>query len=114
MAAPAPTPYEAPLFQTAIKQTAPDITRGPDPSQPYYHTRPIFPNLGGRDMRTVGWKIGLAPGLGSAYHNSAVQGCPNGDLLAAYYKQPEEENEPGETVLTIGLRFRPGELDMTR
>ena len=43
-------PYVAPQFQ----QTAAEITRGPDPAKPYFHTRPLFPDLGGRDMRAVG------------------------------------------------------------
>jgi formylglycine-generating enzyme required for sulfatase activity len=112
MPATAPTPYVAPFFQTAIKQTAPEITRGPDPATPYYHTRPIFPNLGSRDMRAVGWTIGLAPGLGTAYHNSAVQVCPNGDLLAAYYNTPKEENDPDQTILTMRLRYGAEDWDM--
>ena len=68
-----PLPYEPPLIQTAVKQTVPDLTVGPDPAKPYYRTRPIFPNLGNRGMRDVGWKIGLKPGLGVAHHNSALQ-----------------------------------------
>jgi len=66
----------------------------------------------GRDMRTVGWKIGLAPGLGTAYHNSAVQVCPNGDLLAAYYNTPKEENDPDQTILTMRLRYGSEDWDM--
>ncbi len=108
----APLPYEAPFFQTAVKQSAPELTRGPDPAQPYYHTRPLFPNLGDRSMRAVGWKIGLAPGLGIAYHNSALQVCPNGDVIAAYYNTPKEENDPDQTILTMRLRYGSEEWDM--
>ena len=54
-------------------------------------------------MRTIGRKIGLAPGLGIAYHNSAVQVCPNGDLVAAYYDSPKEEDDPDQTILTMRL-----------
>ncbi len=103
---------ETPLFQRAIKQTAPALTSGPDPAKPYYHTRPLFPNLGARDMRNVGWKIGLKPGLGSAYHNSAVQVCPNGDLLAAYYNTPKEENDPDQTILIMRLRYGAEDWDL--
>ncbi|MBZ5625946.1 MAG: SUMF1/EgtB/PvdO family nonheme iron enzyme [Acidobacteriia bacterium] len=107
-----PLPYEAPLIQTAVKQTVPDLTVGPNPSKPYYNTRPIFPNLGNRSMRDVGWKIGLKPGLGVAYHNSALQVCPNGDLIAAYYNTPKEENDPDQTILTMRLRYGAEDWDM--
>jgi hypothetical protein len=112
-----PLPYEAPLFSQAVKQTAPDLTVGPDaskpfPSKPYFHTRPLFPKLGNRSMRDVGWKIGLKPGLGVAYHNSALQVCPNGDLIAAYYNTPKEENDPDQTILTMRLRYGAEDWDM--
>ncbi len=108
-----PLPYEAPLISTAVKQTAPpDLTRGPGPQKPYYYTRPLFPDLGARSMREVGWKIGLKPGLGIAYHNSAVQVCPNGDLVAAYYNTPKEEDDPDQTILTMRLRYGAEDWDM--
>ncbi len=107
-----PLPYDPPLIQQAVKQTAPDLQLGPDPAKPYYHTRPLFPNLGGRDMRTVGWKIGLKPGLGAAYHNSALQVLNNGDLVAAYYNTPIYENDPDQTILTMRLRYGAEDWDM--
>jgi formylglycine-generating enzyme required for sulfatase activity len=108
----APLPYDAPLIQLAVKQTAPDLTIGPDAATPYYRTRRLFPNLGDRTMREVGWKIGLKPGLGIAYHNSALQVCPNGDLVAAYYNTPKEEDDPDQTILTMRLRYGSEEWDM--
>jgi len=108
----APLPYEPPLMQMAVKQMIPDLKVGPDPAKPYYRARPLFPNLGGRTMREVGWKIGLKPGLGIAYHNSAVQMCPNGDLLAAYYNTPKEEDDPDQTILTMRLRYGTEDWDM--
>ena len=112
MPATEPWPYDPPLIQLAVKRDKPDLTQGPDPAKPYYHTRPLFPNLGGRSMRAVGWKIGLKPGLGSAYHNSAVQMCPNGDLLAAYYNTPEYEDDPDQTILTMRLRYGSEDWDL--
>jgi hypothetical protein len=106
------TPYDAPFFQSAVKQKAVEVARGPDPAKPYYHTRPMFPKLGERGMREVGWKIGLAPGLGVAYHNSAVAVLANGDLVAAYYNTPKEENDPDQTVLTMRLRYGAEDWDM--
>ncbi len=107
-----PLPYDMPLFQAAVKQNAPDLTRGPDPAKPYYRTRQLFPDLGDRTMPAVGWKIGLKPGLGIAYHNSALQVCSNGDLVAAYYNTPKEENDPDQTILTMRLRYGSEDWDM--
>src|SRR5258708_9310454 len=108
-----PLPYDMPLCQAAVKQNGPDLTRGPDPAKPYYRTRPLFPDLGVRTMPAVGWKIGLKPGLGIAYHNSAVQVCANGDLIAAYYNTPKEENDPDQTILTMRPRYRTEDSGMT-
>ena len=108
----APLPAEKPLVQTAVKQAIPDLRVGPDPAKPYYRTQPMFPNLGGRDMREVGWKIGLKPGLGVNYHNSAVAVCANGDLIAAYYNTPKEEDDPDQTILTMRLRYGTEDWDM--
>ena len=107
-----PLPYEPPLVQTAVKQAIPDLKIGPDPIQPYYRTRPMFPDLGGRSLRDVAWKIGLKPGLGINYHNSAVAVCPNGDLIAAYYNTPKEEDDPDQTILTMRLRYGTEDWDM--
>jgi len=66
-----------------------------DPThQALYHVHELFPNLQGKDMPAVGWKLGLAPGLGVNYHNSAIQVLPNGDLLAAYYNAPSARTIP--------------------
>jgi hypothetical protein len=100
------------FFTTAVKQTAPDLKAGPDMSKPYYRTREMFPNIGGLDMRQVGWKIGLPAGLGQAYHNSAVQQCPNGDLIAAYYNTLRWENEIDQSILTMRLRYGSDEWDI--
>ena len=39
-------------------------------------------------------ELGLAPGLGINYHNSAIQELPNGDFLAAYYNTPDQRRRP--------------------
>ena len=106
------TPYEPTFSRSAVKQKGIELTRGPDPAKPYYHTRPMFPKLGERGMREVGWKIGLPPGLGVAYHNSAVAVLANGDLVAAYYNTPKEENDPDQTILTMRLRYGAEDWDM--
>ena len=107
-----PLPYDPPFFTTAIKQTAPELQSGPDKGKPYYHTHVLFPNIGERSMRAVGWKDGLAPGLGKAWHNSAVQVLANGDLLAAYYNTPEYEDDPDQTILVMRRRYGTEDWDM--
>jgi hypothetical protein len=63
-------------------------------------------------MPEVGWKLGLAPGLGVNYHNSAIQVLPNGDLLAAYYNAPVNEDDPDQTILVMRRRAGAEDWDM--
>ncbi len=63
-------------------------------------------------MPGVGWKVGLAPGLGVNYHNSAIQVLPNGDLLAAYYNASVSEDDPDQTILTMRRRAGSEDWDM--
>jgi formylglycine-generating enzyme required for sulfatase activity len=107
-----PLAYEPPTVQTAVKQTPADWSAGPDPAKPYFHTRPLFPDIGERSMREVGWHVGLKPGLGKAYHNSAVQVLNNGDLIAAYYNTMRYEDDPDQTILTMRLRYGAEDWDM--
>ena len=107
-----PGPEQKFFFETAVKQqsilgVAP--VAGPDPAKPWYHVHEMFPNLDGKSMPGVGWKLGLAPGLGINYHNSAIQQLPNGDFLAAYYNAPINEDDPDQTVLI--MRRRAGSED---
>ena len=116
------TPPTAPwqyFFQTAIKQHsilgAPALSKAidtPDMSQPLYRTHELFPNLKDKNMRGIGWKLGLAPALGINYHNSAIQVLPNGDLLAAYYNTPDQEDDPDQTVMTLRRRAGSEDWDM--
>ena len=108
----ATTTYQPLFFQTAVKQKAVELARGPDPAKPYYHTRRMFPKLGQQSMREVGWRIGLAPGLGLAYHNSAVAVLANGDLVAAYYNTMQYEDDPDQSVLVMRLRYGAEDWDM--
>jgi formylglycine-generating enzyme required for sulfatase activity len=112
MPATAPLAVDPPFCATAVKQHVPDLKAGPDPSKPYYRARPLFPDLGDRNMREVGWKIGLPAGLGQAYHNSAIQMCPNGDLIAAYYNTLRYEDDIDQSILTMRLRYGSDEWDM--
>lgn len=110
MPATKPLPYQAPFFQSAIKQER--IQFGDGPKEPYFYRRELFPNLGGRDMHDVGYRIGLAPGLGIGYHNSAVQVLDNGDVIAAYYNTPREEDDADQSILTMRLRYGAEDWDM--
>ncbi len=107
-----PEPEHRLFFETAVKQTADRISYGPDPAKPWYHVRELFPDLDGRSMPEVGWRLGLACGLGINYHNSAIQQLPNGDMLAAYYNSPNEEDDPDQTVLVMRRRAGSETWDM--
>lgn len=115
MPAGVPTPPTRFFFETAVKQQpiAPDaVTAGPDGSKPWYHVHELFPNLAGHSMPGVGWKLGLAPGLGVNYHNSSIIVLPNGDLLASYYNAPVSEDDPDQTILTMRRRAGSEDWDM--
>jgi hypothetical protein len=101
-----------PFFETAVKQAADRITAGPDPTKPWYHTHEMFPDLKGKSMPGVGWKLGIAAGIGVNYHNSAIQELSNGDMLAAYYNTPDREDDPDQTVLVMRRRAGTEEWDM--
>src|ERR1039458_9036745 len=110
-----PAPAQQFFFQTAVLQQliAPAaLTTGPNPAKPWYHTHDLFPSLAGHSMSGVGWKLGLAPGLGINYHNSAIQELPNGDLLAAYYNTPQSEDDPDQTILIMRRRAGSEDWDM--
>lgn len=113
-AAPRPNPSPDPhfFFQTAVKQVADSPQLGPDSSKPFYHLHELFPDLGGKSMPEVGWHVGLAPGLGINYHNSAVQVLANGDVLAAYYNTPDKEDDPDQTVMILRRRAGAETWDM--
>lgn len=96
------------FFETAVKQTANAPSPGPNPHKPFYRTIDLFPDIGSRSMSDIGWRLGLARGLGIHYHNSAIQELPNGDLLAAYYNTPDQEDDPDQTILI--MRRRAGSL----
>ncbi len=110
--APHPAPPAQHLFQTGVKQTPVNLTLGPDPARPFFHLHELFPNLNGKSMPQVGWPLGLARGLGIAYHNSAIQVLSNGDVLAAYYNTPNKEDDPDQTILILRRRAGAEDWDM--
>ena len=114
--APTPVPHPSPRrhfwFKTDVKQTPVELTVGPDPLKPFYQTHVLFPNLNGKSMPDVGWRLGLARGLGITYHNSAVQELANGDMIAAYYNSPNKEDDPDQTILIMRRRAGSETWDM--
>jgi formylglycine-generating enzyme required for sulfatase activity len=114
--APAPAPHPSPaaqyLFFTDVKQTPVDVAEGPDPAKPFYHAHELFPNLDGKSMPNVGWRVGLARGLGINYHNSAIQVLANGDVVAAYYNTPDKEDDPDQTIMVMRRRAGAEDWDM--
>jgi formylglycine-generating enzyme required for sulfatase activity len=113
--APAPKPNPTPLtplfFFTNVKQDVAGSS-GPDSAMPFYHVHELFPNLNGQSMPGVGWRLGLARGLGINYHNSALQILSNGDLVAAYYNTPDKEDDPDQTILIMRRRAGAEDWDM--
>lgn len=110
-----PTPPQRFFFETAVLQqpiASNALTAGPDSAKPWYETHELFPNLDGYSMREVGWKLGIARGIGINYHNSAIQQLPNGDFLAAYYNTPQSEDDPDQTVLIMRRRAGSESWDM--
>jgi formylglycine-generating enzyme required for sulfatase activity len=115
MPATKPGPEQKFFFETAVKEEGllgSASTAGPDPAKPWYHVHELFPNLAGKSMPGVGWRLGLEPGIGVNYHNSSIQVLPNGDLLAAYYNVPINEDDPDQTILTMRRRAGSEEWDM--
>lgn len=114
--APLPAPHPSPKrkywFKTDVKQTPVSIAVGPNPEKPFYRTHELFPNLDGKSMPEVGWRIGLPRGLGITYHNSAVQELANGDMVAAYYNSPNKEDDPDQTILIMRRRAGSETWDM--
>ncbi len=111
-----PQPY---FFETAVHQLTitgtPALSKPidhPDAQKPFYRTHELFPNLAGKSMPAVGWRLGLARGLGINYHNSAIQVLPNGDLLAAFYNTPDREDDPDQTVMVLRRRAGTNDWDM--
>lgn len=119
MPAPHVTPPQRYFFETAVHQLSitgtPALSKSidhPDAQKPFYRTHELFPNLAGKSMPGVGWRLGLAPGLGINYHNSAIQVLPNGDLLAAFYNTPDREDDPDQTVMVLRRRAGTNDWDM--
>ncbi len=119
MPATKPTPPQHFFFETTVKQetilgaAAPNTpTSAPSLDKPWYHTHKLFPNLAGHSMSGVGWKLGIAEGIGINYHNSAIQQLPNGDFLAAYYNNSQSEDDPDQTVLIMRRRAGSEDWDM--
>lgn len=99
-------------FWTDVKQTPVGVNEGPDPAKPFYRVHELFPNLDGKSMPDVGWRAGLARGLGINYHNSAIQVLSNGDVVAAYYNTPNKEDDPDQTVMVMRRRAGTDDWDM--
>ena len=113
------TPPWRHFFETAVKQQnllgGPALSQAidrPDLSRPIYRTHELFPNLAGKNMAAVGWKLGIDRGIGVNYHNSAIQVLPNGDLLAAFYNTPDYEDDPDQTVMTMRRRAGTSTWDL--
>jgi len=101
-----PGPTQLPFWQRCVKQSKNGVEQGPEPDKPYYHTRLLFPNLGGASLDKVGWKIGLERGYGGGHHNSALAALANGDLLSFYYNTMlGGERDACVSIMSMRLRY---------
>jgi formylglycine-generating enzyme required for sulfatase activity len=112
MPAPHPSPAAQFFFWTDVKQTPVQVNEGPDPAKPFYHVHELFPDLNDQSMPDIGWRVGLARGLGINYHNSAIQVLSNGDVVAAYYNTPDKEDDPDQTIMVMRRRAGQEDWDM--
>lgn len=109
---PNPTRVTPIPFSTGVLQTPVDIAKGPDPAKPFYRVHELFPNIGDKSMSEIGWKLGISEGIGTHYHNSAIQVLNNGDLVAAYYNTQNKEDDPDQTILVMRRRAGAEDWDM--
>jgi len=107
-----PRRFVPPFVHRCVKQTAPQLSQGPDLSKPYYHTRLLYPNFSGASL-VEAWQLGIEQGYGGGHHNSALEVLPNGDLIAGYYNTIFG-GERSPCVSIMSMRFRRGadEWDM--
>lgn len=107
-----PVPSAAPFALACIKQTAAGITKGPEPSKPWYHRRYLLPtppeNVGYKDYAPSGIQAGVM----RHNHSPALEVCPNGDLLLVIYTSAGLEYEPEVGMIASRLRYGSDEWDM--
>lgn len=88
-----------------VHQTAPDLTKGPDMTKPYFRKRHIFPtppdNATNDEIRTTGFNHVFR----NHHHSPALTVCPNGDLLMSIYSSYKEYDAE---VGLAGARLRKG------
>ena len=93
-------PPPPPAHQQGVKQAPPpDLAKGPDPEQPYFHAPRVY--------------VKIPPGANGPMfsrhnHDPALVDCPNGDLLAIWYSCVRE---PGRELAILASRLRHGAQD---
>ncbi len=107
----APLPAEIPFVQLGVRQSSPPVTRGPDPSKPYFRKRYLLPTPLENSPNEAIDAVGMHPSFRRHNHSPALEALPNGDILMAIYTS-YREYEPGVSLIASRLRFGAEEWDM--
>ncbi|MHC4619012.1 MAG: SUMF1/EgtB/PvdO family nonheme iron enzyme [Planctomycetota bacterium] len=112
-----PLDYRAPFIQQCVSQQSSGIRQAIDPDKPYFKRRYILPvppeNVPKVNRRRAMLLAGLHPGFLDHNHSSAMDICPNGDIIVVYYSSDHENEDHAETgLIAARLRFGAEQWDM--
>ena len=93
---PLPTPPKQLHQQDVVKRSPAEVTKGPDPAQPYFKGPRKFVKIP---------RQAIGPIFAGHNHNPAITECPNGDLLAIWYTCVSEKDRE---LAVAGSRLRYG------
>ena len=109
-----PLPYEPPLAQLFVKQTARHVAHGPHAARPHFRQRAMLPVPPENAMPEAIEAAGLDPAIGGHSHAPGLAVLPNGDVLAVHFSSPTSTTEywPGVDFIATRLRFGADQWDM--
>lgn len=114
MPATAPWPEAVPAASLLVKSHNPAMKEGPNPKQPWFRVREVFPVPPEDSSNAAIEAAGLTPPLMGYNHAPALVVCPNGDLLAIYVSSsiPGYEDLSNANLIAARRRFGSDEWDM--
>jgi formylglycine-generating enzyme required for sulfatase activity len=103
-------PVPTPFVQTGVKRTERLAVHGPDPKQPWFHRRIVYPvPFDSRSRREID-AAGFPPFFRGHNHSPAMEIAENGDLLYISYTS-YGEYEPGVSMIMARLRLGSNQWD---
>jgi len=105
-----PESAEPPFVRQGIKENAAQVTQAPDPAEPYFNQRPLFPIPPDNASREEIDAAGLHPSFRGHNHSPGMEVCPNGDVLVIIYTS-YSEYEPEVSLMAARLRFGSDQWD---